>query len=87
MAFLPDSIWPQLGQGTGSIFNADLGLLVSWGGFKRSIIEEARRSFFTTRLWDSGDLLKEILKIYDKLPDKLRAELPLKRIWSLVLEK
>jgi len=73
-------------QGSVQTFNAEQGLLVCWGGFNRKVIEEARRSFFTIRLWDSGDLLEEILKCYDRFPDALQAELPLKRIWSLVLE-
>jgi restriction system protein len=41
----------------------------------------------SARLWDSGDLLNEIFKYYEKFDDKLKAELPLKRIWGLVLEE
>lgn len=74
-------------QGTVQTFKADQGLLVSWAGFKGKVIEESRLSFFTVRLWDSGILLDEILKHYDKFPDSLKAELPLKRIWSLVTEE
>ena len=74
-------------QGTVQTFNAEQGLLVCWGGFNRKVIEESKRSFFTMRLWDSGDLLEAILKSYDRFPDTLQAELPLKRIWSLVLEE
>jgi len=74
-------------QGSMKTFSADQGLLVSWGGFNRAVLEEARRSFFTVRLWDSGDLIKAILKNYDNLPDALKAELPLKTIWGLVQEE
>ena len=74
-------------QGSVQTFNAEQGLLVCWGGFNRKVIEEARRSFFTIRLWDSGDLLEAIIKNYDRFPDALQAELPLKRIWSLVVEE
>ena len=42
---------------------------------------------FTIRLWDSGDLLQSLQKNYDRLPPDLQAELPLKRIWALVLEE
>jgi restriction system protein len=73
-------------QGVLQNFRADQGLLVCWGGFKSSVIQEARQSFFTVRLWDSGDLLQAILKNYEKLPADLQAELPLKKIWALVLE-
>ena len=73
-------------QGILQNFRADQGLLVCRGGYKSSVLQEARQSFFQIRLWDSGDLLRAIFKNYDKFPDQLQAELPLKRIWALVLE-
>lgn len=73
--------------GTLKTFNADQALLVSWGGFKQSVLQEARKNFFIIRLWDSNDLLEEILKNYDNFSDTLKAELPLKRIWSIVPEE
>jgi restriction system protein len=74
-------------QGVLQNFQAHQGLLVCWGGFKTSVIQEARQSFFTIRLWDSGDLLQAIVKSYDKFAPDLQAELPLKRVWALVLEE
>jgi restriction system protein len=74
-------------QGTVQNFKADQGLLVSWSGFTRAALGESRQSFFTIRLWDSSALLNEILKNYDKLPETLQAELPLKKIWSIVFEE
>lgn len=74
-------------QGVLQNFHAEQGLLVCWGGFKSSVHQEARQSFFTIRLWDSGALLGMILKNHDKFPDDLKADLPLKRIWALVLEE
>jgi restriction system protein len=74
-------------QGVLQNFHADQGLLVCWGGFRSSVIQEARQSFFSIRLWDSGDLLTMIQKNHDKISDDLKAELPLKRVWALVLEE
>lgn len=74
-------------QGILQSYQAQQGLLVSWGGFKKSVLNEAKQSFFTIRLWDSGDLFKAIVRNYDRLPDELQAELPLKRCWALVLEE
>lgn len=74
-------------QGAMNTFGAQQGLLVSWGGFTRSAIEESRRSFFNVRLWDSNDLLEAIFKNYNELPADLKAELPLKMIWGLVPEE
>lgn len=73
--------------GSMKTFGADQGLLISWGGFNQAVLKEARQSFFTVRLWDSGDLLEAILKNYDSLPEALQAELPLKKLWGLVLEE
>ncbi len=74
-------------QGVLQNFRAEQGLLVCWGGFKSSVWQEARQSFFSIRLWDSGNLVRALFKNYDKFPDQLQAELPLKRIWALVLEE
>jgi restriction system protein len=65
---------------------AKQGLLVSWGGFTKDAIQEARNIFFTMRLWDQGAILNEIEKHYEQFEDELKAELPLKRIWTLVEE-
>jgi len=71
-------------QGSMATFKAEEGLLVSWGGFNRAVRNEARLSFFSVRLWDADDLLTAIGRNYERLPDDLRSELPLKRLWVLV---
>ncbi|VVB62507.1 Restriction endonuclease [uncultured archaeon] len=68
-------------------FKADQGLLIAWGGFNQSVLNESRRRFFEIRLWDAGDLVNAVLENYDRLSKDLQAELPLKRIWALVLEE
>jgi restriction system protein len=67
--------------------NAKQGLLVTWGGFTKDSMQEARNLFFSIRVWHEGDLLDEIWKHYEEFEDELKAELPLKRIWTLVQEK
>lgn len=49
-------------QGTMTNFSAQHGLLVAWGGFKQSVVAEARQRFFNIRLWDSGDLVTSLLE-------------------------
>jgi restriction system protein len=80
---------PTLNQLIGAMQNvqADQGLLVSWGGFKSSIDREELMQFFRARLWDQDDLVRELLANYDKLDEDLRAELPLKRIWTLAIQE
>jgi restriction system protein len=74
-------------QGILQNFHAEQGLLVCWGGFTQPAIKEARQSFFKIRLWNSEGLLAVILKHYDQLPADIQADLPLKRVWALVLEE
>lgn len=74
-------------QGVMKNFGAEQGLLASWGGFKESVYREARTLFFEIRLWDSDKLVQALLEHYNELPDDVQAELPLKRIWTLVPEE
>jgi len=76
---------PVLDQlvGTMQHVGADQGLLVCWGGFKKTVLQEVPRLFFKVRLWDQNDLIDHFLANYDKLDEDLRAELPLKRVWTV----
>ena len=76
---------PTLNQLIGSMQNvqAEQGLLVSWGGFKSSVDRELATQFFRVRLWDQDKLIDALLSNYDKLNEDLRAEIPLKRIWTI----
>ncbi len=80
---------PTLNQLIGSMQNvhAEQGLLVSWGGFKSSVLNELPTQFFRVRLWDQDDLIRELLAHYDKLDDEIKAELPLKRIWTVTAQE
>ena len=73
-------------QGAMQTFKAEQGLLVCWGGFNKVVLAEARTGHFSVRLWDSGDLVKAIYRTYERLPAEVQAELPLKRVWMLVVE-
>lgn len=74
-------------QGTMQTFSADRGLLVSWGGFNKVVAAEARMHFYNIRLWDSQDVIEALLGAYEVLPESIRAEIPLKRIWTMVLDE
>lgn len=67
-------------------FGATHGLIVSWGGFKDSVLREARPLYFQIRLWDAGNLVTALQETYEKLSPELQAELPLKRVLVLVEE-
>ena len=62
---------------------ADYGLLVSWGGFKKTILQDQNTQFFKVRLWSRIDILNELLSCYDHLDEQIKEEIPLKQIWVL----
>ena len=64
-------------------FGATEGLFVSWGGFKPNVQKELAASFFRVRLWSQKELLEQLFSTYEKLDENLKAELPLKRIWTV----
>jgi restriction system protein len=80
---------PTLDQLVGTMQNvqADQGLLVSWGGFKSSVEREIASQFFRVRLWDQDALIKELLDNYSQIDEDLRAEIPLKRIWTVATQE
>ena len=49
--------------------------------------KEKARQFFRVRLWDQNELIDQVLENYDKLDEELRAELSLKRIWTVAQSK
>jgi restriction system protein len=51
------------------------------------MLAEAKQSHFMIRLWESRDLVNAILQNYEKMPAEIQAELPLKRVWTLVPEE
>ena len=71
-------------EGVVKNFKADYGLLVSWGGITGKADQEISRSFFSIRLWEQNEIVDEILKNYNNFSDSMKAELPLKKIWTLV---
>jgi restriction system protein len=66
--------------------HADHGLLVSWSGFKPTVRKRTNELFFRVRLWGRNEIISALLSVYDKLPEEIRAELPLHRTWTLVPE-
>jgi restriction system protein len=66
---------------------ADQGLLVCWGGFKRTVEQRRNELFFRIRLWGRAEVLDALFEVYDRLPEEFRAELPLRRTWMLVPEE
>ncbi len=71
-------------HGVLSTHGAEQALLVAWGGVNKVARQELRSQFFRVRVWDANDLLDAVIRNYDQLREDLRADLPLKRIWTVV---
>lgn len=67
-------------------FGATEGLFISWSGFRSNVQKELAQSYFRLRLWTQQDLLEQLFLYYDRLDEDLRAELPLKRIWTVAAQ-
>ena len=74
-------------EGAMSRVGAEHGLFVSWDGFNKTAIKKIKDLFFRVRLWNDKKLIANLLNCYEKLPDEIQAELPMKRIWIVVPEE
>jgi restriction system protein len=66
-------------------FGAQEGLFVSLSGFKSNVQKDLSTTFFRLRLWSATELFEALFANYDKLDAEIKAELPLKQIWTLAL--
>ncbi len=60
------------------------GLLVAWGGITKQARQLLANQYFRVRVWSSAELLEALFRTYERLPEDIRTEVPLKRVWSLV---
>lgn len=67
-------------------FGASEGLFVSWGGFKKNVQKELATTFFRLRLWTQTEFFEALFDNYERLDAEIKAELPLKRIWTVALK-
>ena len=65
---------------------ADFGLIVSWNGYTTAVRRRLNELFFRVRLWGREELMDNLLATYTELPEEIRAEIPLRRTWTLVLD-
>ena len=79
---------PEVQQLMGSMANAgaEHGVFLSWSGFKQGVEREWAKQYFNVRFWDQRSFVDELLDNYEKLDSTIKAELPLKQIWTVVRE-
>ena len=62
-------------------FRAEYGLLLSWSGFKSSVINETAKQFIEIRLWTHNEIIPEFLRYYNQMDDEIKELISLNRIW------
>jgi restriction system protein len=71
-------------HGALSTNGADQALLVAWGGLTKPAQLALAGQQFRVRVWDADTLVHQLCKYYPLLSEELRAELPLKQVWTIV---
>lgn len=75
-----DTVIQQL-DGAIRRFKADQALLVTFGGVTGPARNKLETEYFNIRVWTMDDILQSIYKNYNRLPNDLRARIPMKQIW------
>lgn len=63
------------------------GLLVAWGGLTPPAQRSARDNYFRLRVWTANEVIAQVTRHYDQLPEEIRTDIPLKQIWIAVEEQ
>lgn len=75
-----DTVIQQL-DGAIRRFKADQALLVTFGGVTGPAKNKLETEYFNIRVWTMEDILQSVYKNYNRLPNDLRARIPMKQIW------
>lgn len=70
--------------GTVQDTQADYALMVSWNGFTSPVRHRQNELYFRVRFWGREQILDNLFEVYERLPEEIRADLPLRRSWMLV---
>ena len=60
---------------------ADYGLLATWTGLSKPARDAVKHQRFRVKVWDAKDVIDSIQRNYERLPEDVRARLPLQRVW------
>lgn len=73
-------------KGAQNTHGATQALLVAWGGLTKPAEDLRRTQRLTIRVWTSEEVIDKLFEVYERLPDDMRARIPLKRTWILAEE-
>ncbi|MET8204280.1 restriction endonuclease [Micromonospora taraxaci] len=70
-------------HGVMTTHGAEQGLLVAWGGLTKPARDTLKNQHLRVRVWEAADVVDAVLRTYDRLPEEIRAQVPLRRVWML----
>ena len=83
--FEVDEAPPVVAQLNGlvSTHGADYGLLATWTGLSKPARDAVKHQRFRVKVWDASDVIAAVQRNYDRLPEDVRARIPMERVWML----
>ncbi|GAA1799454.1 MAG: restriction endonuclease [Actinobacteria bacterium] len=70
-------------NGLVSTHGADYGLLATWTGLSKPAKDAVKHQRFRVKVWDASDVIAAVQRNYDRLPEDVRARIPMERVWML----
>ena len=70
-------------NGLVSTHGADYGLLATWTGLSKPARDAVKQQRFRVKVWDASDVIAAVQRNYDRLPEDVRARIPMERVWML----
>jgi restriction system protein len=67
----------------GGVTGAQQGLLVAFGGINGPAKQLLNNQQFRVKVWDSDELVENLLEVFVELDPDVASEIPLQRVWTL----
>lgn len=67
----------------GGVTGAQQGLLVAFGGINGPAKQLLNNQQFRVKVWDSDELVENLLEVFVELDPDITSEIPLQRVWTL----
>ena len=67
----------------GGVTGAQQGLLVAFGGINGPARQLLTNQQFRVKVWDTDELIDNLLAVFDRINPEIRSEIPLQQVWTL----
>jgi restriction system protein len=67
----------------GGVTGAQQGLLVAFGGINGPAKQLLTNQQFRVKVWDTDELIDNLLSVFDRIDEDIASEIPLQRVWTL----